>query len=154
MAAKRKKRSGCSYSLDLLPAVCESEEEEKLENDLFPSVRCVGVSSSLAQHAATLADTRPCVSLVTRAVDDEVTTEHTSLIEQKLSPEVYPMSFLAQTKLERIELVLDSGANEFMLSNADLVTSLESRKTKIITAWRKIFWYFRYSPDIFVPGWH
>ena len=61
-------------------------------------------------------------------MDDEVTTEHISQIEQKLSPEVYPMSFLAQTKLERIELVLDSGANEFMLSNADLVTSLESQR--------------------------
>jgi len=128
-----KKRRECRRPLDLLPMICESEEEERLENENVFSLPCgVGVSSSLTHDS--VANTRPCVALITLAVSDETTAEDTTQEEEEREEKIYPTGLVAQTKPEKVELILDSGASEFMLTNADLVSSLGGRKTKIITA--------------------
>jgi hypothetical protein len=56
---------------------------------------------------------------------------------EKHSPEQkegYPLAYRTEISPGKVELVLDSGTNEFMLLNAELVTSTEGRRTKIITA--------------------
>ena len=61
--------------------------------------------------------------------ENTLNTSH--IVEKSPEKNVYPRMYLAEIGPEKVEFVLDSGANEFMLSKADLVASLDGRRTKI-----------------------